>query len=124
LTWTLSAPDGSDRCESVRQSDKNSVLRTLGNLSQSARITAVESMASKKIVGNCSVAVRTRSFALGDIFLGFRGVERDNARAEAYFREALAHGHPDAAAALRLLAEAEITLERKKKAYKFWNPRE
>jgi hypothetical protein len=50
-------------------------------------------------------------------------VERDNLTAEAYFREALANGHPDAKAALRLISKEEITLEAKKKAWSFWNPR-
>lgn len=62
-------------------------------------------------------------FALGEIYLGFGPVARDNAKAEAYFREALVHGHPDASAALRLIKESKITLELKKKVFKFWNPR-
>ena len=62
-------------------------------------------------------------FALGEIYLGFGSIARDNTQAERYFREALANGHPDAAAALRLLGESEITLASKKKAWKFWKPR-
>jgi Sel1 repeat len=62
------------------------------------------------------------TFALGEIFMGWGAVARDNAKAEAYFSIALAHGHPDAAAALRLLAEPEITIAKKKKAWKFAVP--
>jgi Sel1 repeat len=63
------------------------------------------------------------TFALGEIYLGFGPVARDNAQSEAYFKEALAHGHPDARAALGLLRKPQITLEIKKRALKFWNPR-
>ena len=63
-------------------------------------------------------------FALGVIYLGFGPVRRDDVKAEGYLRQALEHGHPDAAATLRLLREPEITLEMKKKAWKFWTLRE
>jgi TPR repeat protein len=69
------------------------------------------------------VVVVVLTSAAGEIYLGFGPVARDNAQAEAYFQEALAHGHPDAKAALGLLQEPQITLEIKKRALKFWNPR-
>lgn len=62
-------------------------------------------------------------FALGEIYLGFGAIPRDDARAESFFRLALEHGHPDARAALELLREPVITLEAKKRRWKFWNPR-
>lgn len=62
-------------------------------------------------------------FALGEIHLGWRGLERDDALAERYFLEALDNGHPDAQAALDLLCEPVIALELKKLRWKFWNPR-
>jgi TPR repeat protein len=63
------------------------------------------------------------TFALGEIYLGWGPVVRDDKQAEAYFREALQHGHPDAQAAIDLLQEPEITLELKRRRWKFWNPR-
>jgi hypothetical protein len=62
--------------------------------------------------------------SLGDIFLGCGSVPRDNAKAKAYFSEALQNGHPDAAAALRLLDEPDITIDKKKRVWKFVAPRE
>ena len=64
------------------------------------------------------------TFALGDIFLGCGPILRDDAKAKAYFSEALQNGHPDADAALRLLDDPDITIEKKKKAWKFAVPRE
>ena len=64
--------------------------------------------------------------ALGEIYLGWGSVPRDDGQAAAYFRQALEHGHPDAKAAVDLLCEPVITLELKKKrwkSWKSWNPR-
>ena len=63
------------------------------------------------------------TFALGEIYLGFESVPRDNEKAELYFQQALANGHPDGKAALQLLNEKDITSEMKKKAWPFWKPR-
>jgi hypothetical protein len=60
-------------------------------------------------------------FALGEIYLTGDAVPRDNDTARAFFDIARDNGHPDAAAALRMLSEPVITDAMKRERWKFWS---